>query len=165
MNGCAAFGLVLRAGIFAVAVLGAACAADPAGGGSAVKFTTLAQGSLSGITVATRSVIRDPASWETFWRAHTAQTMPPPPVPVVDFATLTVLAVVLGTRNTGGYGVAITAVHAGAAPAPLIVSVRETRPKPRAMVTQALTSPFHVVTIPVWTRDVQFGVPDDVLTK
>ena len=129
-----------------------------------VALTTLAQGTSSGIRATTRSVIRDQKSWEALWRAHASNVTPAPPVPSIDFASQMVLAVLMGEQLTGGYGVAVTEARAGTANTPLTVLVRETRPPKDAPVTQALTSPFHFVSIPLWSGAVQFAVVDDPIT-
>lgn len=78
-----------------------------------------------------------------------------------SFCLLFTLAVVMGEQPTGGYGIAVTEARAGTANAPLTVLVRETRPPKDATVTQALTSPLHFVSIPLWAGAVQFAVVDD----
>ena len=131
---------------------------------AAVAFTTLAQGYYGGIRTAMRSVLRDQKSWEALWREHTSNVSPVPPVPGVDFASQMVLAVAMGERPTGGYAIEVTEVRAGTASEPMTVLVREARPPKDATVTQALTSPFHFVAIPLWPGAVQFAVVDDPIT-
>lgn len=126
-----------------------------------VALTTLAQGSYSGIRATTRTVVRDQESWEALWRAHTSNLIPAPPAPAVDFASQTVLAVVMGEQPSGGYGVVVTKARARTANTPLTVLVRETRPSRDDIVTLALTSPFHFVVMPLWTGAVRFVVVDE----
>jgi PrcB C-terminal len=57
-----------------------------------------------------------------------------------------VVAVFLGIRPTGGYGVEITAARREGGT--LVVEYVERRPRPDALLTQALTAPFHIVALP-----------------
>jgi hypothetical protein len=72
----------------------------------------------------------------------------------VNFDAVTVLAVFLGSRSTGGYGVEIvsTRVEGDA----LVVEYDERRPSPDAMVAQILTSPVHIVSVPRQAGAVRF---------
>ena len=109
-------------------------------------------------------MIRDSANWDAWWHAHVANVTPAPSTPKVDFASQMVLAVTMGERPTGGYAVAISDVTYGAGGDPLLVVVRETAPLKDAIVTQALTAPYHFVTVPRWSGTVQFGVLDEPIS-
>jgi hypothetical protein len=98
------------------------------------------------------------------WRQHTSNITPPIVLPAVDFSTQTVIAVVLGSRPTGGYSIRIVEVLPPGAPgAPIIVRVEESSPPPGVIVTQAFTSAFHFVTIPRWDGPVRFDVLEEPL--
>jgi hypothetical protein len=129
---------------------------------SRVPFVTLAAGAYSGIAAPTQAVVRDMATWEALWSQHTSNIVPPLAAPAIDFAREMVLAVVLGTRPTGGYSIRIIGVRPplveGGA---MVVRVAENSPPPGAIVTQALTSPFHFVTIPRWDGPVRFSVLEE----
>ena len=56
-----------------------------------------------------------------------------------------VAGVFLGSRPTGGYALEVTAVERDGTD--LVVVYREGRPDPREMVTQMITSPFHLVRV------------------
>lgn len=118
-----------------------ACARPAVG----VDFTTLARGSHSGITAQTAALITDPAAWREHWGRHAALFVPPPPAPPVDFEAASVVVIHLGERRTGGYGVAVTRIDR--VQSELRVSAVETRPAPGAVVTMALTQPYHIVRI------------------
>lgn len=60
-----------------------------------------------------------------------------------EFKRLAIVAVCLGERRTGGYGIEITRTPDGS------VQIRETTPPKGAMLTQALTRPYKVVSVPV----------------
>jgi len=60
-----------------------------------------------------------------------------------DFNGTAVVAAFLGKRRTGGYGVEITRSADGA------LHISETRPPQGAMTTQALTSPYKIVSVSI----------------
>jgi hypothetical protein len=60
----------------------------------------------------------------------------------------------LGTRPTGGYDVEIVATRRDGNA--LVVEYVEHRPPADAIVTQALTSPFHIVKLPRADGPVRF---------
>jgi hypothetical protein len=71
---------------------------------------------------------------------------PAPPLPLVDFAQHMLIAVALGTRPSGGFGVKVRSVASRGER--LEVAVVESCPAPGAMVTQSLTQPVEVVRVP-----------------
>lgn len=85
--------------------------------------------------------LRDRAAWESFWRG--VQRMPPQSL---DPSREMAIAVFLGERRTGGYGIEIVRVHP--AGQKLVVEYRETTPEPGTMTIQALTTPWTVAVVP-----------------
>jgi hypothetical protein len=79
-------------------------------------------------------------------------------VPSVDFSKEIVAAVFLGTRPTGGFSVEIvgTRVEGDA----LVVEYAEQRPGRADIVSQVLTSPFHIVRLPTHKGPVRFQRQD-----
>ena len=69
-----------------------------------------------------------------------------PPPPSVDFSHDMVVALFMGERPTGGYAIEITRIER--TDHGLSVHYRTSRPDPSAIQTQALTQPFHLVTVP-----------------
>lgn len=126
--------------------------APPPGTGNG--FQTFHQGTDSGITTSRFEVITDPARWNQVWTEHTAGMNPAPMAVPVDFSVDMVVGWWLGTRSTGGYAAVIEAVvpaqilGAPGTPRGVVVSLREDRPGAHCLVTQALTSPFHIVLAP-----------------
>jgi hypothetical protein len=110
----------------------------------------LDRGTHSNIDGSRQVVVRDAAAWGTLWKQHAGDR----PMPVVDFSKEAVAAVFLGTRSTGGYGVAIAGGQqkAGA----FVVEYRETSPGPGAIAAQVITSPFSIVAMPKVDGDVKF---------
>jgi hypothetical protein len=83
-----------------------------------------------------------PRDWEALWKSHAPGQTPPP----VDFKTRFVAAAFLGSRPTGGFSVQITGTRIAAGT--LIIEFVDRERGPGDIVTQALTSPFHLVTLP-----------------
>jgi len=110
-----------------------------------VPLKTIAKGFRSGIREPSQIAVRSQSEWQKLWRQHTSTSTVPAPLPVVDFDKEIVAAVFLGEKPTGGYGVEISSAEV--ADRALTVFVRETSPKPGAMVTQAINQPFHIVRI------------------
>ena len=118
-----------------------------------VPFTTVALGSQSGVEERRDVVVRTTAEWERLWREHDAGQST---VPAVDFSREMVAAVFLGTRPTGGYRVEVTAVRGDGAA--LIVEYAERRPDGDALLTQALTMPYHIVKLATHAGPVSFRI-------
>ena len=106
------------------------------------RIVTVAQGSRSGIEQSREAIARTPEEWKTLWKAHGGAES----LPAVDFSREMVAAVFPGTRPTGGYRVEITAARREGQS--LVVEYMERRPGADAIVSQALTSPFHIVRLP-----------------
>ena len=119
-----------------------------------VAWEIIASGQQCAIRVPVAREITDAAFWADVWAAVHANVTPQPERPEVDFSEQTVVLLILGERRTGGYSVGITRVVLGDETANVRVQVD--RPAPGAMVTQALTSPWTIATIPVARARVRF---------
>ena len=106
-----------------------------------LKFTTIQRGELSGIEERREAVVRTAAEWSALWKQHQPGQKPP----AVDFTRFMAAGVFLGSRPSGGFSVEVTGVEREGAD--LVVTYRESKPDPKMMVTQMLTSPFHIVRI------------------
>ena len=105
---------------------------------------------MSGIDRPQQSVARTAAEWQTLWQQHA----PGRPAPTVDFTKNMVVAVFLGSRPSGGYGVEITGVRAeGDA---TVVLWAERRPAPGQMASQVITAPSFIATVPRRDGPVRF---------
>lgn len=111
-----------------------------------LAFASMERGAYSGVTVPGAVLITGEASWKSHWQQHAARVMPVPAAPAVDFSQSSILAVYMGERNSGGYSIEVTGAEL--VNGVLKVTVRETRPAPDAMVTMALTQPYHMVRLP-----------------
>lgn len=90
----------------------------------------------------------------------------------IDWQNEMVVATLMGTQSTGGYGIAIESITREQLPTiaifpppppvyELVVRYRETRPAPGSIVTMALTSPYHMVRLARHADNVRFErVPD-----
>ena len=111
---------------------------------------TVAQGAYSGISDASEVVVRSQVEWDALWKAHAGLK----PVPAVDFSREFIAAVFLGTRPSGGFGVEILGTRREAAAA--VIEYRERAPAASDIVTQALTSPFHIVKVRRFDGPIRF---------
>ena len=110
-----------------------------------VSFKTIAKGLRSGIREPSQIAIRSQTEWQKLWRQHSSVSTAPAPLPTVDFDKEIVAAVFLGEKPSGGYGIEISSAEVVGSS--LTVFVKETSPKPGAIVTQAINQPFHIVRI------------------
>ena len=111
------------------------------------KPRTLRRGANCAAKMPKRVAAMDGDQFVSAWNSifGSARAGRPVPPPEVDFKKEMVLAVFIGEKRTGGYSVEIkSAVEENGK---LVVTVSETAPKPDAIVTQALTSPFHLVAV------------------
>jgi len=85
-----------------------------------------------------QTVLVDSAdAWALLWKEKIGGEAPP-----VDFSNYTALAVFLGSRNTGGYGVEFLppTLEDGS----IILGWREKKPAPSGFVIQAFTQPYAI---------------------
>ena len=133
----------------AAAVLAACAAAGPGDSGeagAAQPLETLLAESYSGLARPRREVVGDEPTWARLWAEIHEGVTPAPPLPEVDFARNMLIAVALGTRPSGGYGIKVRSVTVRGER--LHVSVLETCPARGARVTTGLTQPVEVVRVP-----------------
>jgi len=117
-------------------------------------FRTIDKGVQSAIDVRRQVVVRTLPDWTTLWR-HTSDR----PLPPVDFGREMVIAVFVGSRPTAGYSVEVTSVEER--DGKTVVSYRELAPARDAMTAQILTSPYHIVAVPMSAGEVSFRkIPD-----
>lgn len=116
----------------------------------AMPVTTVERGAASGVDEARQVVVRSAEEWQRLWTEH----RPAAPLPVIDFARSTVIAVFLGTRPTAGFDVEVLAARNEGDR--LTVEYRERHPAPGAMTAQVLTAPYHIVRVPRHDGEVRF---------
>jgi len=77
-----------------------------------------------------------------------------PIIPEVDFTKNYVIAVFMGAKNTGGYAINFDKVIRRTGD--LTVSVFETSPGAKCVVTQAVTHPYEIAKIPMIDKNIKF---------
>ncbi|MBI3418388.1 MAG: protease complex subunit PrcB family protein [Verrucomicrobia bacterium] len=111
-----------------------------------LELRTIAKGGVNGITEARQVVVTNAVEWAKLWMAHRGRARDEAKSPAIDFAKEMVVFVAMGQQRTGGYSVEIVKVEPGETS--LKIFVKRKSPPKGAMVTQALTSPFHIVAVP-----------------
>ena len=112
---------------------------------TSLSIATVVRGHRSGIRDSLQTVIRNQDEWKALWKRHSSTDTNPSPTPIIDFNCEMVVGIFLGEKNTGGYEIEI--VRAERRNSSLYFYYREKSPPPSAMVTQALTQPFHLVRV------------------
>lgn len=126
----------------------------PAAGPDPVPLaaTELVKGNLSSVRVQEVAIARSADEWLVLWRRHGGLQLPGPEMPDVDFESDMVIAMFLGERPTGGFGVHVRAVdHLPAseeAPERVVVTAVETKPLDEKAQPQVVVTPFHMVMVP-----------------
>ncbi|MFB6099505.1 MAG: protease complex subunit PrcB family protein, partial [Salinibacter sp.] len=113
----------------------------------AVKVNQIDQGQYGDIVDGTKRVLRDEEAYASFWKTLHADQESVPDRPKVDFSERVVVAIVLGRRPTGGYTVGVDEVLASEDGEKIRVRFTETVPGENCIVTQALTSPYVLVSV------------------
>ncbi|MBP7262909.1 MAG: protease complex subunit PrcB family protein [Spirochaetia bacterium] len=93
-------------------------------------------------------VVRNQDAFASLWMSVASS-----PTPEVDFENNAVVASFMGRRKTGGYSVSVLRAET-LSDGRVRVVLKNNAPKPGMMVTQALTSPFIVLAVPVTGYDV-----------
>lgn len=118
-------------------------AAEPEG--TKLYFQTIEQRAMSGIDNKEEHIVSDDKQWATLWAKVHSNQSPVPNMQAVNFNKEQVLAVFMGQKNSGGYGIEIKRVIDTGKK--IVVVVEEITPPEGAIVTMALTQPFHIVKI------------------
>jgi hypothetical protein len=111
-----------------------------------VPFTTVEQGTDSGMTDPMWGTVRDAETWARLWDRHTLDQVPPPEPPPIDFDQHMVFMYIAGERPTSGYTVEVTEVLGG--DGLWTARVVERRPARGSFVAQVITHPYHIIRLP-----------------
>lgn len=119
-----------------------------------LRFRTISIGHNSGYTERRNYVITNDGDWRDLWNKTYAIVLPPPAAPEIDLAQNMIIAVYMGERRTGGYRIEIVKVleHKDY----IEVFIEETYPEPGAIVTTALTQPYHIIEVQRVDKDIVF---------
>ncbi len=109
------------------------------------SFTTIDQGSQSGVRERKSLVIKSAEEWETLLQTHRMPRGSAASGAPIDFSREMVVAVFMGEKPSGGYGIAITRIEADYENQQLRITVHERNPPPNTLSTQALTQPYHII--------------------
>ena len=109
------------------------------------KGEVILRAGYSGFPTSERVVVRDDGQWEAIWEKAFALQASVPLRPAIDFATEMVVVAALGSRPTGGYGIAIEDLETRGTE--LAVFVTATSPGPSCFTTQAITQPVEMVRV------------------
>lgn len=90
-------------------------------------------------------LLKSDTEWAGFWAAHTGCWGTDPPVPAVDFAVETVVAVVLNDRPTTGYRVTIDAYCR--CDSTLEIQATETAPGTGCATLPMTTRPYQIIAV------------------
>ena len=114
------------------------------------EMRVVERGDFSAVEEPRQVAVQSAADWAALWRRHA----PDRPQPTVDFSRETVIAVFLGSRPTGGFGVEVAAHARRRRRADSELPRRES---PRdAITTSVLTFPFAIVAVPRHAGEVRF---------
>ena len=116
------------------------------GTGIRLEFQTLEKRWGSGHTGSAYYVINTVDEW--------ADVFEKPPPPEMDFSNTTIIAVFMGRRSTGGFGIEVKEIiDTGFL---VVVRVEQTSPGKGCILAQVITSPFHVVEVDKIGKGVRF---------
>ncbi|MGH7844428.1 MAG: protease complex subunit PrcB family protein [Candidatus Binatia bacterium] len=121
-----------------------------------MPFVTVDKGFNSGVRGRKLLALKTEKEWRELWETHESITTPPKPVPLVDFEREMIVVAFSGEKPSGGHGIAIVKIEEDTAKRELRVTFRETRPPAGAMVTGALTQPYHIVKLKTTDLPVTF---------
>jgi len=103
-----------------------------------VPFSTVDQGTSSGIKEQAFLVIKTEREWRGLWSRHRASEPPP-----IDFSREMAIAIFIGEQRTGGFQVEIRNVEDKGGF--LKVVVQTIAPVPGSSVLQVLAQPYHII--------------------
>lgn len=110
---------------------------------SAVTFGTLASGDNAAQDTPSAQLANTQAALQNLWQRAYDRQSPQPPAPTLGQGSA--LGIFLGSRPTGGYGLRVDRVQARGEQLEVHVTVQA--PGPRSIVTQAISSPWIIVSL------------------
>ncbi len=111
-----------------------------------LRMSTVLKTTYSAIKAPETVVVQSQSDWKALWSRHTANTTPPPDATTVDFDSVQVVGVFLGSRPSGCYSIEITRVVQSATN--LNVHYTEHVPTSTSICTAVFVDPVHLITIP-----------------
>lgn len=123
---------------------------------SSVNFDTLVDGDTHSDYPHKQLYLANDKDWQSYWRSVHAALPSVPPILPVDFKTSGVVAVTMGQKTTGGYGLKITNITTSSVGS--TVDVSESTPAVGCMVTQSITNRYLIVRTDKLTEPVTFRI-------
>ncbi len=111
-----------------------------------IPFETVDQGIHCGITARVQYVITDNETWEQLWTDIHSISSHLPDLPMINFTSETLIAVIMGEKYIGGYSTEITRITSSWNA--YTVYVTDYHPDPESLVLNWFTQPYHIVRIP-----------------
>jgi uncharacterized protein (DUF885 family) len=125
-----------------------------------VDFSVVATGTNSSYTGArSLELISNQTDWQRVWQVVGSDRR----IPELNFDTRSAIVVYQGIKPTGGWSILVNKLRRVGQN--LIVSVREQKPGPGDITTDALTSPFVVVSIPRLPGGVTVAFEDNIIKQ
>lgn len=117
---------------------------------------TLLQGSRAAYTAVGPAAFlaANQAQFDSIWRTANGNQLPAPATPSVNFSSGRVVAFFWGQKPSGGYTVSLVGTQTVGNT--LRVTLNLTSPRPGDITTQALTSPFIILSVPGAPTKVEF---------
>lgn len=146
--------IVIAAILIAVAILNLGGQINKMPSAQEIPFETIAQGVYSGYTDKATMAINQEVVFSDLWAKMNSIYTSAPPLPQIDFAKETALAVFMGQKSSGGYLIEIAKI--AEENERVVVFVKEAKPPPSSVVTLALTQPYHIVKTGKITKSIEF---------
>ncbi|MDM7324569.1 MAG: protease complex subunit PrcB family protein [Thermus sp.] len=105
----------------------------------------------------------NPTRFAEVWNLVVGNRIPRPTAPSEDFRSQSAVAFIWGLKPTGGYGLEVVGVTYAAGTARVVLNLQS--PRPGAIVTQALTSPFVLLEVEKVNRVVFTDASGKVLAE
>lgn len=118
---------------------------------NSIDFSTLKEGYQNEIKTKQERVITTSEEWADLWTEMFPTEMI---ASAIDFEEKMIIAVFQGEKNTGGYSIEITEIIEK--DNSLKVYIKETVPGENCILTQALTSPYHIVELDKTDKEIKF---------
>ena len=106
---------------------------------------SIERGAHSAIDARGLRIARDAAAWQALWSEHTANRLPAPALPKVDFAEHMVAFVSAGSKPSAGFGVVVRALVPS--DAGWVLEVEESKPAPDRLHAMVVTQPYEFVRV------------------
>ncbi len=124
--------------------------------GNELVFETIMKNGITSVTEKGNYVIKNNKDWlDLLYKIRGGTDLDSNP-PKVNFDKDMIVAVFQGEKNTGGYDIEINRITEKENAIEILVT--ETSPGPRCMVTQAFTSPYHIVKVQKTDKKVMFNI-------